>query len=125
MNSQQLKRLMTRPHEYVKFVQTGRLPKGEAPSSPLIDLLTRLEPRDLGAIRGVTVDAALGYTGSRVFADAAQALRWIRPAAEMYHSYPASSWQDRRFTRPLKFSDLVRSSGSVPESLLLKYRALG
>ena len=126
VTSKQLKRLATNPTDYVRFMATGQLPDTVRPTSPLIDLLLRLSPRDRIAIVGLTVDSSLGYSGSRIFGNAEQALRWIRPEAEMLRSesYPARSWQDKRFTGPITLDTLLEKASSYPASLRRGYPQL-
>lgn len=124
MNSRLLHRLATHPHELVRALQTGRLPRGERPASPLIDVLSELSPRDLQAIKGLTIDERLGYAGRRVFATGAQAFRWLKPADEVFGSYPAGSWQNKRFARRLTLSEVVACATSSPEGLESRYPRL-
>lgn len=122
--SRQLRRLATNPADYVRFLQTGRLPQGVRPQSPLIDVLQRLNGLDLVAIRGLVVDQRLGYSGSRTFDTAAQALLWARPSDEVFGNYPAASYQDQRFTRRLRLSEVLDCARSFPERLAKAYAAL-
>lgn len=115
--SKQLHLLATRPGAHARFVQTGQLPQGVAPKSPLIDLLRALSPRDLGAIRGLRVDASLGYGGSRQFQTAAQALRWLAPDDEVFGAFPAESWRLKNFSRKLTLADLARNCPELPAGL--------
>ena len=126
VTSKQLKRLATNPTDYVRFMATGQLPDTVKPSSPLIDLLLKLSPRDRMAIVGLTVDPSLGYSGSRIFGNAEQALRWIRPEAKMLRSesYPARSWQDKRFTGPITLDTLLEKASSYPPGLQRAYPLL-
>lgn len=118
--SQQLRRLVTNPTDMIRFHATGRLPKGIRPSGPLIDLLLALSPRDRCAIVSVTVGPSLGYTGSMRFDTAEAALRWVRPADEVFDSFPADSWRDKRFTKRLYLDDLLKSA-KYPDGLLTRY----
>lgn len=122
--SRQLHRLATRPADYMRFAATGQLPKGTRPKGPLVELLLKISPRDLSGIKGVTVDARLGYTGSRQFHYAAQALRWIAPSDEVFDSFPADSWRDKRFQKRLYLEDFAECCASFPEQLLAQYPAL-
>ena len=123
-SSKILHRLATRPHEYARYLQTGRLPRGVRPDSPLIRLLKALSPRDLVQIAGVTVNSSLGYTGSRQFANALQALQWVAPADEVFDSFPAESWRDKRFAKQLHLEDLGAVSARFPEHLYARYPRL-
>ena len=124
LNAKMLHRLATRPHEYARFVTTGRLPRGVHPQGPLVSLLRALSPRDLQRLRGMTVDARLGYAGSRRFHFAAQALQWIAPAEEVFDSFPAESWRDKRFNGPLYLEDLAACCTEFPDELFKRYPLL-
>jgi hypothetical protein len=123
-SSKALHRLATHPHEYARYLQTGQLPEGVTPRSPLITLLKRLSPRDLQQLRGVTVDGRLGYTGSRMFHWGTQALQWIAPSSEVFGSFPADSWRDKRFNRELFLEDLAECCSQFPATLFEKYPQL-
>ncbi len=122
--AKQLHLLATRPSAYARFVTTGRLPRGVRPQSPLIDLLRALAPRDRLSIRGVVVDARLGYQGRRQFHDAQQALNWLAPSDEVFGFFPAESWRIKQFQRALTLDDLVANCSGAPAHLLLKYPLL-
>ena len=119
MNSKQLKRILTRPADFVRFQATGQVPKLTRPRGPLVDLLKSIPPRDLQCIRGVRVDRDLGYQGSRMFATAWMAFKWCAPSDEMFESesWAAESWRIKGFTKPLKLEDLLAKSASFPERL--------
>lgn len=123
VTSKQLHRLATHPAEMARFQMTGRVPRGVTPSSPLITLLERIGPRDLGRITGVTVDERLGYAGSRTFQFAAQALRWVKPDAEVFGSFAAESWRMKAFAKVLTAVDLAACCAQFPADLLPKAAA--
>lgn len=122
--SKQLHRLATRPSDYVRFIQTGRLPQGVRPQGPLVDLLRALAPHDLQAFKGLVVDERLGYVGSRRFYDAGQALRWIAPSNEVFDAFPAESCRIKSFNRRLTLRDLQPHCAQFPEALLSRYPRL-
>lgn len=122
--SRQMHRLVTHPRDYVRFLQTGKLPQATRPQGPLVDLLRSLGPHDLQAIHGVTVDQRLGYTGSRMFANALQAQRWVAPSHEVFGAFPAESWRDKRFCRTLYLDELLACCSAFPEGLLSRYARL-
>lgn len=124
VTSKQLNHMLKRPHELQRFLLTGKPPRGSKPSSPLIDVLDALSPRDLGLIQGLTVDSRLGYSGSRRFPTASQALRWLKPADEVFGSYPAESWQDKRFVRRITLREVLDCAAKAPEGLEGRYPAL-
>jgi len=126
VTSRQLHRLATNPTDYIRFATTGRLPRVKKPSSPLIDLLAQISPRDRLRILGVTVGPQLGYTGSRRFQNAEQALNWVRPRSEMLEgeSWPAESWRDKRFSGPLTLTIVLENATSFPEDLAQRYARL-
>ena len=123
-SSKLLHRLATHPHEYARWQLTGRLPSGVKPDSPLIRLLRALPARDLLRIKGVVVDSRLGYTGSRRFANAAQAIQWLAPSDEVFGSFPAESWRDKRFARQLTLEELAASCSEFPEQLYERFPGL-
>ncbi len=122
--SKQLHLIATRPHLAARYLTRGELPHGTKPQSPLLDLMRQLPPRDLAALRGVTVDSRLGYTGQRTFATGAQALRWVAPADEVFDNFPAESWRDKRFRQRLYLDDLLACCSGAPEGLKERHRRL-
>ena len=116
--SKQLHRLATNPADMMRFQATGKLPSGVKPASPLITLLEQIGVRDLTSIVGLTVDERLGYAGSRTFHTAAQALNWLKPASEVFGSFPAESWRIKAYSRQLYLEDLKSCSTEFPEPLL-------
>lgn len=77
--------------------------------------------RDLVLIRAVTVDQRLGYSGTRTFHTAAQALQWIKPAVEVFGAFPAESWRIKAFEKALGIADLAECCASFPEEVLNRY----
>lgn len=109
-------RLATHPAELMRFQATGRLPSSVPPSSPLIELLRKIGPSDLTRLLGVTVDDRLGYTGSRQFQTAMQALNWVAPPGEHFDTHwPAESWRDKRFSRALTLEEFLGCCERVPD----------
>ncbi len=121
--SKQLHHIATNPRAHMRFMTTGRAPETVRPRSPLIDLLEKLSPRDRVAIVGLKVGPALGYTGSRQFASAESALRWMKPDHEMLkdRSWPAESWRDKRFAQAITLDQLIAHAARIPESLKARY----
>ena len=126
MNGRLLHVLATRPALMRDFTATGRPPRTVRPTSPLIELLDRIAPRDRARIVGLCVGPALGYLGARRFHNAEQALRWLRPHAEMLEGqgWPAESCRDKRFSRPLHLDDLIVAAACVPADLATRYARL-
>ena len=122
--ARQLHRLATNPHDMMRFQRTGRLPEGVKPASPLITLLDRISPRDRVQIVGLRVDQRLGYSGSREFHTAAQALAWLRPAAEVFGTFYAECWRIKDFRSELYLDDLKSCCANFPEQLARRYKAL-
>ncbi len=122
----QMRAIARRPADYARFMLTGRPPRIVRPSSPLITLLNAIAPQDRIRIVGLTVGPNLGYSGSRQFHTAEQALRWIRPDAEMLASdhWPAESWRMKHFARNLHIEDLIAAAARCPEGLVQRYAAL-
>lgn len=104
----------------MRWKATGELPRGKTPKGPLIALLQALSPRDRVALRGVTVDASLGYNGSRQFGSAEQALRWAAPSSEVFGSFPARSWQIRG-AAPVTLDDLLNKTAQAPQGIRERY----
>lgn len=117
--SRQLHRLATSPADMMRFQRTGQLPPGVQPASPLISLLEKVGGQHLVLIRGLVVDERLGYLGSRRFDTASQALRWLKPAAEVFGTFPAEGWRMKAFSKQLSLEDVAECSQSVPNELLL------
>ena len=117
----QLRRLATRPSDYVRFVTTGRLPHGIKPRSPLLDVLRAVSAHDRQALRGITIDERLGYAGSRSFASAAHAMLWLAPAPEVFDTFPAESWRIKAFDQRLTLDDVVECCTQVPPGLAARY----
>jgi hypothetical protein len=122
--SKQLHRLATNPADMMRFQATGQLPSGVRPASPLITLLEQIGARDLPRIVGLTVDERLGYSGSRTFHTAAQALHWLKPAPEVFGSFPAESWRIKAYSQQLSLEDLKACCATFPESLLREHARL-
>lgn len=122
--SKQLNRLATNPADMMRFQATGKLPRGVKPASPLITLLEQIGVRDLTCIVGLTVDERLGYAGSRTFHTAAQAMHWLKPAPEVFGSFPAESWRIKAYSQQLYLEDLKACSTGFPESLLREHARL-
>jgi hypothetical protein len=120
-NSKQLRRLATSPADWARFLATGKLPRGVVPSSPLISFLERIAPRDLARISGVTIDERVGYQGSRVFATASHALRWLKPSPEVFGSFPAESWRIKNYSKPISWSDFARCCANIPGDIQVKH----
>lgn len=125
-SSKQIRHIATNPQAHMRFLTTGRLPDLVSPRSPLIDLLLQITPRDRAAIVGLTVNPCLGYSGSRQFHTAEQALRWVRPEAEMLESqwWPAKSWLNAYFSRRLSLEMLLENASSFPQNLIQRYPQL-
>jgi hypothetical protein len=121
LSSKMLHRLATRPADMSKFKATGELPRTWAPEGPLVRLLQQMSPRDLGNMRGVTIDANLGYSSSRRFNYGSQALAWVAPPGEHFFAGPAESWRIKRFSKDLYLEDLLQQCTSFPDTLLAKY----
>lgn len=122
----QMRAIARRPADYARFVCTGQLPRTVTPTSALITLLEKVSPRDRAQIVGLTVGPDLGYSGSRQFHTAEQALRWMKPAQEMLEneSWPAESWRNKRFGRTLHIEDVIAAASRCPDGLAEKYPAL-
>lgn len=120
----QIRRLATNPADHIKFLTTGKLPRGTEPEGPLVDLMKQINPRDRAAIVGLKVGPELGYQGSRTFHTAEQAFRWIHPADEVFDAFPADSWRIKRPGPRLTIEDLVAQATKVPEGLVERYPRL-
>ena len=108
----------------MRFQRNGQLPQGVKPTSPLITLLERIGGLDRTLIVGLTVDERLGYLGSRRFDSAEQALRWLKPAEEVFGAFHAESWRIKAFAKELFLEDLQACCHFVPEAIAQRYPAL-
>ena len=124
MDSKTINYLVKHPAALLKFQMTGKVPTlSHKAASPLISLLESIPPRDLIDIKGVTINSSLGYTGSRVFSNAHQALHWVKPQY-VAASHPADSWRIKSFYKTLTIDDLRRNCKSFPQRLLGSQSAL-
>lgn len=116
MHPKQMKHLMRRPQAMMKHQMTGQLPRMVTPRSPLIDLLERMGPRERLRYRGVQLNPALGYHCGFQFHTGEQLLRWLKPDEQMLESesWPAESYRNKRFNRPLSVDDLKQYSADYP-----------
>lgn len=126
VSSKQLRHMMRHPAALMKFQATGQAPRVMRPASPLIALLDAINPGDRVRIKGVRIDAGLGYEGSRDFHTAEQALRWVRPDAEMIEgtSWPAESWRNKRFRDQVYLEELLDRALSYPQDMTGRYPML-
>lgn len=126
VSSKQLRHMMRHPAAMMKFQAAGQAPRVMRPASPLIALLAAINPGDRVRIKGVRIDAGLGYEGSRDFHTAEQALRWVRPDAEMIEgtSWPAESWRNKRFRDQVYLEELLDRASSFPEDMTKRYPML-
>jgi len=113
--------MATNPQAMMRFQATDQLPQVLSAKGPLVTLLRAISPRDLSRCTGVTIDERLGYSGSRMFRYGTQALQWIAPEGEQYHSWPAESWRKKRFDTTLYLEDFVACCASYPANMLSGY----
>jgi len=108
MNSKQARYLARNPKAMIRYQTTGRLPQTFRPTSPLIELLESLSPRERLQITGIRLSPALGYQCSQTFANAEQLYRFLKPQAEMIEGepFPAESMRIKRFAKRLTIDDL-------------------
>lgn len=108
MNSKQARFLARNPRAMMQYKATGRLPQPFRPSSPLIELLETMSPRERVELRGIRLSPALGYQTGQTFANAEQLYRFVKPQAEMSESepFPAESMRIKRFAKRLTIDDL-------------------
>lgn len=118
MSQNAINHMMRNPSAYLRYQATGELPRGVRPSSPLIDLLSKISPRDRLEIKGIRIHT-LGYSNSMVWQNAQQLMNWLKPSEEVFGSYPAGSYQDKRFRRVLTLDDLRSASSHCPERIKL------
>jgi hypothetical protein len=116
VDNKTLQLLLRNPAAMARHHATGRTPALANPSSPLITLLKSLSPRDRSLITGLTIDASMGYSGSRIFATAGQAMNWLVPPHAATH-YPSESWQDKRFQKALTIDELAKNA-NVPHDIV-------
>ena len=121
--TKQIQRMMRHPAEYMRFRSTGQLPKGIVPTSPLLDILTRIPSKDRCRMLGFEINQELGYAGRRRFQTVEQAMRWLAPDSEVFGSFPAESWRIKGFCARLSFDDVVGHCACVPDDVLLRHRS--
>lgn len=87
-------------------------------------MLEQIGARDLRRIVGLTIDERLGYAGSRTFHTAAQAMTWLKPAPEVFGSFPAESWRMKAHSQQLYLEDVKACCTELPEALLRAHPSL-
>ena len=118
MHPKQMRHLMRRPQAMMRHQMTGQLPRMVRPSSPLIDLLERIPPRERVHYRGVQLHPELGYLCNMRFHTLEQLFRWLKPSNQLIEgeSWPAESYRDKRFRRVLTRDDLKRHCARYSDS---------
>lgn len=118
MHPKQMRHLMRRPQAMLRHQMTGQLPRMIRPQSPLITLLRGLTPHERLRYRGVRLGPQLGYCCTHQFHNAEQLLRWLAPDDCMLDGepWPAESFRDKRFQKPLRIEDLQAASSQYPGS---------
>ena len=108
MNPKLARFLARSPKAMIRYQATARLPLTFRPTSPLIELLESLTPRERFLITGIRLSPALGYQCSQTFANAEQLYRFLKPQGEMIEGepFPAESRRIKRFTKRLSIEDL-------------------
>lgn len=126
VSSKQLRALTRDPAKLMRFQATGQVPRMIRPASPLISLLSSINPQDRARIVGLTVDAGLGYVESRCFHTAEQALNWVRPDSEMVEgeSWPGESYRDKRFDKQLFLEDVLDRAASYADGVMQRHPQL-
>lgn len=118
INSRDLNRMIKSPRLLAEYQRTGRVPESLRPTlkSPLITLLDSIFPRDRLQITGIKITPALGYTGSRQFHNAQQALNWVRPT-DTYNPV-CESWRIKNFHKALTIDDLAALAAAIPQRVV-------
>lgn len=116
MNSKDLNRLARDPVAMMKFQATGKFTQPQKPSSPLIDLLMSLHPRERIRIEDVRMHPDLGYRQGATFFNAGTALNWLSPPNHG-GSIPSESHKLASFTTVLTLDDLAKHA-TVPQDIL-------
>ncbi len=123
MHPKQIRELMRNPHAQMRFQTTGRLPEIVRPEGPLISVLKSMTPRERLGVTGLTVDGRLGYSGSRIFGSAEQALKWCCPSETILSntSWPAESWRLKTFALPLTVRTVLSCATGISDSVRGRY----
>jgi len=116
MNPEQMSHLMRRA-QAMKHQMNGQLQRIITPRSPLLICWKAwaLE-RDYDSVACVRLNPALEYHCGLQFHTCEQLLRWLKPEAQMLEneSWPAESYRDKRFNRPLSADDLKQFCADYP-----------
>lgn len=112
------------PAGYRQWQVTGRVPRSVRPDSALTRILLAIDAEDLRRMRGLTVDARLGYSGCRCFPQAAAALQWLMPARVVANTHPAQLWRQPGASTPLGLEDIAACCDVFPADLFERYPGL-
>jgi len=113
----QIKAMMNSPQKLMRFHLTGKPPiERRAPSTPLLELINSIPMREWHLYVGVTLDRALGFSGSRQFNTLHQVAKWIGRGATLTDNQkmPYQSWVIRGFSKKLMLDDLNAKCSKHP-----------
>lgn len=117
MQAARLKILAKNPHLIRNLFSNGTAePSACASSSPLIDLLSRIEKADRGMIWDVRLNPDLGYDQNRVFSTANELLKYLTAAPSDDPSH-AEKYRITEFERSIPLEELLVCSRKYPSTL--------
>lgn len=119
MSARTIHKLATNPALMARVLSTGRMPTERRVTSPLIELLESITPRDRLRMRGVRVSWRLGYLSTARFQTAEALLKWLKPfdTAVGNESWPAESCRVKAFRGPVRLAELLKCCDVYPEEL--------
>jgi hypothetical protein len=119
MSARMLHKLATNPQLMLRYLSSGRMPTESRVTSPLIELLEGITPRDRARMRGVRISRRLGYLSTARFTTAEALLRWLKPFDKVVgnESWPAESCRDKAFRGPVQLAELLECCDVYPEAL--------
>lgn len=87
--------------EIMDFHLLGKLPANRKRifKSPLINLLSKIPPRELLLYKGIRLSSKVGYTNGNVWSNGAILLRWLK-------SDVGDSWRIKQFSKRLTIEEL-------------------
>lgn len=125
MSARTMHKLATDPSLMARYLSSGRMPAETRVTSPLIELLESIAPRDRSRMRGVRISWRLGYLSTARFATAEALLRWLKPFEKAVgnESWPAEACRVKAFRGPVRLSELLECCDVYPEELDARAKA--
>lgn len=127
-SSKIMNKLAKDPRAMMKFQTTGQLPRMRDPlSTPLLELLKKISPRDRMAMEGVQLSPKLGYNNGTLFKSAEHLFQWLGGHTQRgeWETLPSESFAIRSFQKRLSLDDLKQATGRWPEYLDRRHGSSG